>query len=617
MAKGKLYEIGFKLAAKLSPSMAASFNRSAQLMQKQQTQMVRVSEAELRVAKAASAMSQNAGKAERAEMKQSRAALQLERTQLKLIQQTNGVTNANRRLEQSADRASRASRRQASETGGMGGALRGAIGLAAGYLSIQAIATAYKDVTTAINDSNRAEQRLQTLMGNVRGTRQADIESVKRYAAQLQRKTVVEDDTTVAGASQLATYQLQAKYIKQLLPAMQDLAVGQYGVNVNQEQMQQSGNLIGKVFTGQVGALRKAGVSFSKTQEAMLKNGNQAQKTAMIVKVLKENYGGLATTMAQTPEGREIQLANAWGDLKERMGAGLIPLRTKFVEYLSNNLPRIQRTIDMVFKAFGTGWNMIKPYIMRFWAILTEMGPRIMPSLTRIGQAFTGMGNPIENLMKTASPVITWFTQKALPLLMRMGADLSEIFAKAWPRIQPVLQKMSVSFGKLLTSILPIVQRVWAIIKPILSFLLKYVLPAILTVITKILDAVTWLIGKSNKLGNVVGKLFGGGNKQTPAKQVKIGRNAYGGMVHQQQLSWLAEGNKPELVLPLTNQPRTQQLLQSAGLGGVTFAPVIHISGGGSNTRAEVEAGLRTGLQEFEAMYERMMARRGRVSYAG
>ena len=66
-----------------------------------------------------------------------------------------------------------------------------------------------------------------------------------KYGDALELVTTVEGDATVAGASQLATFQLQSSTIKALLPSLQNLAVGTYGVNVSQEQMIQTGNLVG------------------------------------------------------------------------------------------------------------------------------------------------------------------------------------------------------------------------------------------------------------------------------------------------------------------------------------------------------------------------------------
>jgi hypothetical protein len=631
-------EIQFKLAAKMDPRMAAAFGKSAQLMQKQQAQMIRVNEAEVRLSKAHLALARNAGQAERAEVKQARAALQLERAQMKLQQRLHGVADA-------GSRAARAS-------GNFLGSMRGMLGLAASYLSIQAIASAYKSVTEALNGQLRAEQRLQTLMSNVKGTRQADINLIKRYASELQRSTVVGDEVTIQGASQLATFQLQAKYIQQLMPALQDLAVGQYGVKVSQEQMQQSANLIGKVFTGQVGALRRAGVSFDKTQAKLLKNGTQAQKVATIVQVLQENYGGLARTMAQTPEGREVQLANAWGDLQERMGAFALPLREGVVKYLAENLPRIEAFITRVGSIASKGFALIKPYVLEIAKWFQQAWQRIAPILEGMRPTLVQMGQSWATTYQNVKPVLQFILTQVLPALitvvgwvLKVASVIIEVqsrFIAFGVRIISNFDKVVAFFKQwspLILSLLGpigwftnIFIRNWerikgaavAIVTPI-----RTAFRALFEWITthpmfkfaqKVVDLAVEGGSTAIKFGaNVAqrGVQMGGAALQwTNTFFGGVPQHAEGGVFNRPHIGMVAEDGA-EAVVPLTKPARAQQVMAAAGLGGITFAPVINITGGGPDTRSQVEEGLRMGLREFEQMYDRMKSRRRGLSYAG
>ena len=78
--------------------------------------------------------------------------------------------------------------------------------------------------------------------------------------------------------------------------------------------MQQMANFMGKVMTGNVGALTRYGVSLDESQKKILANGNESERAAMLVQVLGQNFGGLAEAMANTPEGKIIQVKNAWGE---------------------------------------------------------------------------------------------------------------------------------------------------------------------------------------------------------------------------------------------------------------------------------------------------------------
>lgn len=229
-------------------------------------------------------------------------------------------------------------------------------GFVVGAVSIGGVVKSLKDVTDAAVESERADNRLYTLMKNVKGITDNQIQSLKEYASQLQNTGVIEDDTTKAGMSQLATFNLQAESIKKLTPSFQDLAVGVYGVNVSQEQMIQLGNLVGKAAQGQVGALTRYGVTLTENQKKLIENGNEQQRVSAIAEALKANFGGLNEAAAKTTEGGIVQLKNKLGDIKEEMGGKLIPVIMIFVDYVNAHMPEIEKVggkaVDTLIKGF-------------------------------------------------------------------------------------------------------------------------------------------------------------------------------------------------------------------------------------------------------------------------
>ena len=235
-----------------------------------------------------------------------------------------------------------------------------AVGAATAYVGFRQTKDFLTDCVTGVMELERANTRLETLMMNVSGTTKAQVKDLIDYGDALELCTTIEGDATMAGASQLATFQLSADTIKTLLPAFQDLAVAQYGVNVSQEQMINSGNLIGKVMNGSVGALTKAGVSFTAEQEKILKTGTESEKAAALVEVLGKNFGGLAQQMAQTDEGRIRQLKNAWGSVKDEVGFAVLPAVSGLVQYLSSNIPNIREKVTSAIEK-------IKPIAADLW----------------------------------------------------------------------------------------------------------------------------------------------------------------------------------------------------------------------------------------------------------
>ena len=90
-----------------------------------------------------------------------------------------------------------------------------------------------------------AETKLETVMKRRMGSSKSSIQSVKDLTAAQQELGVVGDEVQMAGAQQLATFLKSDTSLKSLIPAMNDLAVQQNGVNVSSGNMVSIGNLMG------------------------------------------------------------------------------------------------------------------------------------------------------------------------------------------------------------------------------------------------------------------------------------------------------------------------------------------------------------------------------------
>lgn len=278
------------------------------------------------------------------------------------------------------------------------------VGIAATYASLKKVVSFGQECIEAFGVSEAAVKRLETTMMNVKGTTMEQVEAIKAYTSELQNTTVVEDDVTKQGASQLATFQLQGSTIKTLLPSLQDLAVAQYGVSVSGDQMQQMANLMGKVMTGNVGSLSRYGVTMNATQQKILKTGTESQKAAMLVEVLGKNFGGLATAMADTPEGRVQQFKNVWGDMYEVIGKELYPIVTSFLTYVTQRLPSITKAFTTAASVVIGGFQTIEPFVTGVIDVIWEgFEVYVLPAIGRLGDAispitsgFTEMGGSVD-----------------------------------------------------------------------------------------------------------------------------------------------------------------------------------------------------------------------------
>lgn len=207
--------------------------------------------------------------------------------------------------------------------------------ISTGYMALiqlaQRASAAVKRFTDAADIQAQKEQRLETIARAASKATDEQIESIKQLSAALQENTVISDEVAIAGASQLASFNLTAESVERLLPVLQNLGVATYGVKVNADQLEQSANLLGKVFTGQVGALSRVGVSFNEVQEDLLKTGDEATKVNTLIEVMNQNFGNLAKDMVQTDVGALQQYQNKVGDLNEEIGNLINEIRSRAV----------------------------------------------------------------------------------------------------------------------------------------------------------------------------------------------------------------------------------------------------------------------------------------------
>ena len=218
---------------------------------------------------------------------------------------------------------------------GMGGSLKaifGSIAKLAGGVAIAAILKQSKQAFDAVVEN---ETRLAQVMRNTMGASDDQIRSILALTEAQQALGIVEDDVQVAAAQELGTYLELSDSLKTLIPVMNDMLAQQYGYNATQEAGVSIATMMGKVMDGQVNALSRYGYKFTEAQEKVLKFGDESQRAATLAEVVGQSVGGMNFALAQTDVGRQRQLANTFGDIKESLGAAINQITVMFLPGLS------------------------------------------------------------------------------------------------------------------------------------------------------------------------------------------------------------------------------------------------------------------------------------------
>lgn len=279
---------------------------------------------------------------------------------------------------------------------GLGSTIKKVGTIIAGAFTVNAIKDFGSECLKAYNEQVEGETKLKTIMTERIGASAAQIQSVKDLAQAQKKLGVVDDDAAIAGAQQIATFATSTDTINTLIPAMENLAVQQNGVNVTSDNMTSIANLMGKALMGQTGALTKVGISFDEAQEKVLKYGTESERAAMLSQVITDNVGHMNEAMAQTPEGKIAKMNQSLDDVKKTLGSAIAPIvadlagkiaeftdkhQPQIEEFVTTKLPAIEAEIGKVIGAVGNVFGFIRNNM----PLLTTLGIGIGIVTTAMG----------------------------------------------------------------------------------------------------------------------------------------------------------------------------------------------------------------------------------------
>jgi hypothetical protein len=225
------------------------------------------------------------------------------------------------------------------KTGWMG--VAGAIG--AGIAIIKGAITAIVGFVDAYNEGALLETKLTTILKERTGASDSQIKSIIKLTEAQQSLGVVEQEVQLAGLQQLSTFVKKTESVEALLPAMNNLLVQQNGLNATTGDAVNIANLFGKAMDGNASALRKVGITFTESQEKIIKFGTETERAAILSQVITDNVGEMNKAFAATDAGKIQQTKNELGDMMEEIGEQLQPLLADFFETLLKSVNIIKQ----------------------------------------------------------------------------------------------------------------------------------------------------------------------------------------------------------------------------------------------------------------------------------
>lgn len=190
------------------------------------------------------------------------------------------------------------------------------LGLAAG---LALTARAAVDAGKAAAEDEAAQSRLAQTLKTAAGATKGSIAQNERFITSMGKQFGVADDQLRPALGRLAVATGDVGKAQSLAMLAMDVSAGS-GKSLESVTM-----ALAKAQNGNLGALGRLGIKIKDTD-------GKTKSLDQITKELAKTYDGAASKAADTTAGKQKKLTQQYGELKEQIGAGLLPVMQKLTE---------------------------------------------------------------------------------------------------------------------------------------------------------------------------------------------------------------------------------------------------------------------------------------------
>jgi len=287
------------------------------------------------------------------------------------------------------------------------------------------VVSSYKEFIALSNQQEQAERRVEQAIRSTGGAAGFSAEELKKMASAYQEITTFGDEVILDGQGMLLTFtNIGRDVFPQATEAMMNMATAM-GTD-----LQSTGVQLGKALNNPIeglSALSRAGVQFSDEQKKLIVNfmetGQTAEAQKIILGELETQFGGLAEAMADTNAGQMQQLANTFGDFKEKIGDVIKTVLVAFrpaMESLINVGERILPVLRAGANAFASLTPILIPVAGAF-ATLTASA-FAFNQVANFANMATGAAQYGLSIVKTVIPALITQNATTGALALNMNA---------------------------------------------------------------------------------------------------------------------------------------------------------------------------------------------------
>ena len=195
-----------------------------------------------------------------------------------------------------------------------------AIGIGAVTAAMAGVISAGREFVGLAQKQELAEIKLANAMSRRGDVTGEGTERLKAQASALQELTGIGDEQTIQAQAMLATFNLNAEAIENLIPSVLDMAAATQQATGQTADLQATAMQLGKAITDSPATLKRYGIAMSDAEEEALKLAEGQEKAALLAQIVQNNFGGTAETIGGAGAGAFQKASAAIGDLQENIG---------------------------------------------------------------------------------------------------------------------------------------------------------------------------------------------------------------------------------------------------------------------------------------------------------
>ena len=249
---------------------------------------------------------------------------------------------------------------------------------------VAGLAFGLHEVARGLEDVVSKAMQSQVSMAKLNAAFKSSGVSIKAYAAEVDkaqaagRKLGFTNIDTQAGLAKLVVATQSGKL------AIKDLATAEDLARFKHIDLAAASQMLSQAMTGSARAVKQLGINVVPVQTNLLaltaahkaagdkateqeiataKLADKQATGAKIIEIVTQRLHGQADAYSKTTAGAMARFKAALEDIEERIGQKLLPIMTKWVNYLTDHLPQIEKFVKDVAAKIGELWAVVNKVV--------------------------------------------------------------------------------------------------------------------------------------------------------------------------------------------------------------------------------------------------------------